>query len=71
MVLPIVYLGAFLSGMRPGRWFGTRLAPLAGAILWASFANLMPLWWLFVPLALLGYVCGLASIAYYAETRDF
>lgn len=71
MVLPIVYLGAFLSGMRPGRWFGTRLMPLAGAILWASFASQMPMWWLFVPLALVGYGCGLAGIAYYTETRDF
>jgi len=27
-----VYLGAFLSGLRPGAWVGTRLAPLAGSI---------------------------------------
>lgn len=71
VVLPIVYLGAFLSGMRPGLWFGTRLVPLAGAILWAMFANLMPAWWLFLPIVLLGYVCLLAAIAYYTETRDF
>jgi hypothetical protein len=28
-----VYLGAFLSGIRPAAWFGTRLAPLAAALL--------------------------------------
>jgi len=28
--LPSIYLGALLSGLRPGRWFGTRLLPLLG-----------------------------------------
>src|SRR5262245_40980481 len=27
-----VYLGAFLAGLRPGAWIGTRLAPVAAAI---------------------------------------
>src|SRR4029079_8266169 len=30
-VLP-VYIGACLSGIRPGRWFGTRLVPLVAGI---------------------------------------
>ncbi len=29
-----IYLGGFLSAIRPGRWFGTRLFPLFGAIGW-------------------------------------
>ena len=28
-VIAVVYLAAFLAGLRPGRWFGTRLLPLA------------------------------------------
>ena len=28
-VIAIVYLAAFLAGIRPARWFGTRLLPLA------------------------------------------
>lgn len=28
IMLPTCYLGAFLTGLRPGRWFGTRLLPL-------------------------------------------
>ncbi len=28
--LPSIYLGAVLSGLRPARWFGTRLLPLLG-----------------------------------------
>lgn len=31
LALPSVYLGAMLSGLRPARWFGTRLLPLVGA----------------------------------------
>ena len=36
--LPVLYLGAFLSGIRPGRWFGSRLIPLvtAGAVVAVS-----------------------------------
>jgi hypothetical protein len=30
--VPLVYLGAFLSGLRPGRWFGSRFLPLFAAI---------------------------------------
>jgi ABC-type transport system involved in multi-copper enzyme maturation permease subunit len=31
LVLPIAYVGAFLAGLRPARWFGTRLFPLLTA----------------------------------------
>ena len=31
LCMPLVYLGAFLSGIRPARWFGTRLMPLVAA----------------------------------------
>src|SRR5262245_29489859 len=33
LAMIIVYLGAFLSGIRPAAWIGTRLAPLAAAAL--------------------------------------
>jgi hypothetical protein len=29
--LTILYLGAFLTGIRPGRWYATRILPTAGA----------------------------------------
>ncbi len=70
-VLPLVYLGAFLSGIRPGRWFGTRLAPLAGAIVLVLFACILPFWWLQLPVLLLGYVSWLVAIDYYSQTRDY
>jgi hypothetical protein len=69
--LPLVYLGAFLSGIRPGRWFGTRLAPLAGAIFLVLFVCILPFWWLQLPVLLLGYVSWLAAIDYYSQTRDY
>src|SRR5262249_45620920 len=28
LILPLVYLGAFASGIRPARWIGSRLLPL-------------------------------------------
>jgi hypothetical protein len=70
--LPLVYLGGFLSGIRPGRWFGTRLIPVAAAAVWALIVTAMVLfWWLEWPLLVLGYACGLLAIDYYAQTRDY
>jgi hypothetical protein len=36
--LGLVYLGSFLSALRPGRWIGTRLLPLAGTATLAVIA---------------------------------
>jgi len=71
LTLPIVYLGAFLSGMRPGQWFGTRLVPLAATIVWTIFCSMVPFWWLTAPLVLLGYVVTLTAIMYYTQTSDY
>ncbi len=69
----LVYLGAFLSGLRPARWLGSRFLPLAGS------GGLVVVF-LFVALAssLLGVVVlvaatGLlvASICHVARSRDF
>ena len=72
-----LYLGAFLAGIRPAAWLGTRLAPLAAAaavvaicvpiaVLPAPFALLL------TPLVLIGANLGfLASILITANTRDF
>jgi hypothetical protein len=32
LTMLILYLGAFLSGVRPARWFGTRTLPLLGSV---------------------------------------
>jgi hypothetical protein len=36
IVIVVCYLGAFLAGVRPGRWFGTRLLPVPAAYLMAA-----------------------------------
>jgi hypothetical protein len=43
-VLPIVYLTALLSGMRPARWIGSRLWPLFAGSLAALLLFIQP-WW--------------------------
>ena len=45
-VLPILYFGAFLSGVRPAHWYGTRLFPLLVAGLVVAFLAGSPWPWL-------------------------
>jgi hypothetical protein len=67
-----VYLGAFLVGARPARWFGSRLLPLAGAGLLVGLIQFLPWWWLLGVLAILLLDAWLvASILYVTKTRDF
>jgi hypothetical protein len=69
--MPIVYLGAFVSGIRPGKWFGMRLAPLVAAIFVAAAASWFPLWWLTLLVSLAAIVVFNVSIFYYAHARDY
>jgi len=72
-----VYLGAFLAGLRPGAWVGTRLTPVAASICIAGVAEFAT--WVFgmswsaaYPLVLIVADIGLvAAILYTAEARDF
>jgi hypothetical protein len=72
----LLYLGAFLTGIRPGRWYGSRLLPLvvaaAGSVTAAGIASAShqaPLW---VCLAVLGADAWVISaILFVARTRDF
>jgi hypothetical protein len=70
-MLPLVYLGSFLSGIRPGRWFGTRLFPLVAACLLVFFVGMLPFSWLQIPLLVAGYAFWLIAIDYYTQTRDY
>ncbi len=69
--LPLLYIGAFLSGIRPGRWFGSRLAPMAAAIGFTALADYSPWLWGTVCVSLTGIAFGLLSIFYYVRARDF
>jgi ABC-type transport system involved in multi-copper enzyme maturation permease subunit len=72
ILMPLVYLGAFLSGLRPARWFGTRLLPLAAAVGLLVLVNVLPWWWyLSVPLAVVLYAALTANVLFVARVRDY
>jgi hypothetical protein len=69
--LPVAYLAAFLSGMRPARWFGTKLAPLAAGFMACVCLAIQPWWWLALPgTAVLSVLLALA-ILHLAAVRDY
>jgi hypothetical protein len=71
LLMPLVYLGAFLSGLRPARWFGTRLLPLSATL---ALLFLLMLWdWRLFSL-LTGLVLGsclVRNICFVARIRDY
>jgi ABC-type transport system involved in multi-copper enzyme maturation permease subunit len=72
LLLPIVYLGAFASGIRPARWFGSRLLPLISVTVPGIFIYFLMNWWLIgFPLLLFGVAMLVSDILWEAETRDF
>ena len=73
--MTLLYLGAFLTGLRPGRWYGSRLLPLAATVpaifivVTTAFVAGKVLW----PL-LLTFIAGswmIAMIFLVARTRDY
>jgi hypothetical protein len=68
----LLYLGAFLSALRPGLWYGSKFLPLLAAILLYALLQDHISWWRWalivgVPLEI-SYV---AAIIYVAQTRDY
>jgi len=72
LFLPLVYLGSFASGIRPGRWFGSRLLPLASVAVFSALLIPVPYWWVFsFPLLLVTAAALVSDILWEADTRDF
>ena len=73
LLMPLAYLGAFASGIRPARWFGSRLLPLVvGGGSRHLLVCILPHWWLIAfPLLLLVAAVLVSDILWEAETRDF
>jgi ABC-type transport system involved in multi-copper enzyme maturation permease subunit len=72
LLLPLVYLGAFASGLRPARWFGSRLLPLVSVAVPAVVSYALPNWWLAgLPLLVVVTAVLLSDILWIAETRDY
>jgi hypothetical protein len=68
----LLYLGAFLSGIRPGHWFGTRLMPLLAVSLPVLVMMLIP-WWPLSGLLLWMFFAALfmGEIFHVAKSRDY
>jgi hypothetical protein len=78
--IPLLHLGAFLSGVRPGRWYGSRFLPLFAAILLYivvqvvanSLMTVSQSWWfsslVVAPIIAVGFV---GAILHVAKARDF
>ncbi|WP_165219893.1 ABC transporter permease subunit [Aquisphaera insulae] len=72
LTLPLVYLGAFASGLRPARWFGSRLFPLVAVAPPAMLAVAVPYWWLVgLPVIILAGAVLVSDILRVAATRDY
>ena len=69
--LPVIYLGAFLSGIRPARWFGSRLIPLVTAVLISVLAANAPWFWLSVVISVMMSALELIIIFYYVRERNY
>jgi hypothetical protein len=69
--LPILYLGGFLSGLRPAHWFGTRLAPVLTAGLVVVILQVLPVWWMWLPMWAFVVALELLAIFYFVRQRDY
>lgn len=67
-----LYLAAFLSGLRPARWFGSRLLPLAGVGFLLAILQAVPWWWaLGLTLTVLIAAWTLFNILHAVRARDY
>jgi hypothetical protein len=71
VALPPLYFGAFLSGIRPGKWFGTRLVPLLAAMLVSMVAANMPWFWLAAVMSLTASALLIVDVFFYVQHRDY
>jgi ABC-type transport system involved in multi-copper enzyme maturation permease subunit len=72
LLMPLVYLGAFACGIRPARWFGSRLLPLVAVGFTGALLAMLSQWSLIAaPLLLLATVVLVSDILWEVETRDF
>jgi ABC-type transport system involved in multi-copper enzyme maturation permease subunit len=72
LLLPLAYLGAFASGIRPARWSGSRLLPLVSVALPSIVSFATSHWWLVgLPLLLIVGSVLVSDLLHQSETRDF
>lgn len=73
--MTLLYLGAFLTGLRPGRWYGSRILPLAatGPAIFGVIASVIVVGNVLWPLllALIAGIWMIAMIFFVARVRDY
>jgi hypothetical protein len=74
--ISILYPGMFLTGIRPGRWVGTRPWPLVAAVILTLAAAAVPsgifqMPWLSVALIIIIDIWLIGVILYVAQTSDY
>jgi ABC-type transport system involved in multi-copper enzyme maturation permease subunit len=71
--LPLIYLATFLCGLRPARWFGSRMFPLGAAIVAVILSEVLyqTYTWAFPILWAAALATFLVVIFHVARTRDF
>jgi hypothetical protein len=72
LLASLLYLGAFLSGLRPASWFGTRLLPLAASGFMILLLTSIAWWWWFsLPVVAVVYGVLVVTVLYVAMERDY
>lgn len=72
IAITMLYLAAFLCGLRASRWIGSRLLPLAAVGVGAWLLAVAPVpWWLALPITLAVSAVLLSSIGHVVRVRDF
>jgi hypothetical protein len=70
--MSLIYLGAFLAGIREARWFGTRLFPIITAIPLMAIAAEMPVSYAArIGIVIVTALIYLAAIFHVVQTRDY
>jgi hypothetical protein len=68
---PAIYLAAFLCGMRPARWYGSKLLPLVACGAAASLLIVQPYMWITVTGTLVLAALSLPAAIDVVQTRDY
>lgn len=71
LVAPVIYLGAFLSGLLPGKWYGRKLLPLIASLLFLLISANFPWHWVGILVGAMTAALLLVNIVSVAAERDY
>jgi hypothetical protein len=72
LTLPVLYLGAFQSGLSDAPWYGTRLLPVVSTAAICILLPFVPYWWLLaLPILIAVLALQLMTVYHTMQVRDF